>query len=59
MTLNAIITKINKQEQKVSKLSQKLNRVMTTEAELELNDAKEILHHLEAIGTVLYRKSVR
>lgn len=59
MTLNAIITKINRQEQKVSKLSQKLNRVMTTEAELELNDAKEILHHLEAIGQVLYRKSVR
>lgn len=59
MTLNAIITKINRQEQKVSKLSQKLNRVMTTEAELELNDAKEILHHLEAIGKVLYRKSVR
>ena len=59
MTLNAIITKIGKQEEKVSKLSQKLNKVMTTEAEIELNEAKEILYHLEAIGQVLYRKSIR
>lgn len=59
MTLNSIITKIGRQEEKVSKLSQKLNKVMTTEAEQELIDAKEILYHLEAIGQVLYRKSIR